>query len=425
MKRHTRCVESSVTFLYVVLSMIEKWKLNLAALWVGCFLVGLSMSQILPFLPIYLEQLGIGSHASLSIWSGVLFSCSFLVSALIAPYWGKLADQKGRKLMLLRASLGMAIIMGLQGLVSNPYQLLFLRSFMGLTSGYIPNAMALAASEMPKGKTGWALGTLSTGQICGVILGPLLGGAMADHIGLRIVFFITSALLFFSFITTWVFVNENFEKPKENKSLTRKEVFQTLPYPAIVVCLFVTTMTIQLANGTINPILTLFVKQLSDNVSNIAFISGVIASIPGVSALISAPYIGKIGDRIGPQKILVFALSCAGILLLVMSLVTSTWQLGVLRFLLGFTDGALMPAVQTLLVRQSNRQVLGRVFGYNQSFMYLGNVVGPLLGACISASFNFRWVFVATAMIVVINLLQLIIHLRPAYGRAASSADNH
>ncbi len=110
-----------------------------------------------------------------------------LVSAVVSPLWGSLADRKGRKLMLLRASLGMAIVIALQGLATNVWQLFALRALMGLTSGYIPNAMALVASQVPRDKSGWALGTL-TGQISGVIAGPLLGGLMADHLGLRVVF---------------------------------------------------------------------------------------------------------------------------------------------------------------------------------------------------------------------------------------------
>lgn len=131
-----------------------------------------------------------------------MFSSSFLVSAIVAPLWGSLADRKGRKLMLLRAALGMSIVMALQGMATNVWHLFILRTLMGLTSGYIPNAMALIASQVPRSRSGWALGTLSTGQVAGVLIGPLLGGFMADTIGLRMVFFITSALLFICFLIT-------------------------------------------------------------------------------------------------------------------------------------------------------------------------------------------------------------------------------
>jgi DHA1 family multidrug resistance protein-like MFS transporter len=121
----------------------------------------------------------------------------------------------------------------------------------------------------------------------------------------------------------------------------------------------------------------------------------------------AAPRLGKLGDRIGTQRILIATMIISLVLLVAMSFVTSATQLGVLRFLLGFADGAMMPAVQTLLVRHSRDNVTGRIFGYNQSFMYLGNVAGPLLGAAVSAATGYRWVFFATAMVVLVNVLLL------------------
>jgi DHA1 family multidrug resistance protein-like MFS transporter len=141
------------------------------------------------------------------MWSGLTFSVTFLVSAIVSPMWGSLADRKGRKLMLLRASLGMAIAILLQAFATNVWQL-FLRAVMGLTSGYIPNAMALVASQVPRERSGWALSTLSTAQISGVIGGPLLGGFLADHVGLRAVFIITAILLVVSFLVTLFLIKE-------------------------------------------------------------------------------------------------------------------------------------------------------------------------------------------------------------------------
>lgn len=386
---------------------METWKVNLISVWLGCFFTGMAMSQILPFLPLYIEQLGVTSHESLSLWSGLVFSGTFLVSAIVAPLWGSLADRKGRKLMLLRAALGMAIVMMLQGFATNVWQLFILRTLMGLTSGYIPNAMALVASQVPRDKSGWALGTLSTGQVSGVIIGPLLGGFMADHLGLRTVFFVTSGMLFISFLITLFLIKERVVPVTKANRLSGKAVFTTLPYPWLIVSLFVTTMMIQLANGSISPILTLFIRELSSDTSNIAFISGVIAAVPGVSALMAAPKLGKLGDRIGAHRILIAALVFCFILFCLMALINTPTQLGILRFMLGFGDGALMPAVQALLVKYSSDQVTGRIFGYNQSFMYLGNVVGPLIGSSASALLGFRWVFIVTAILVLFNTVQV------------------
>ena len=392
---------------------MESWKVNLISVWFGCFFTGLAISQILPFLPLYVSQLGVTSHEALSMWSGLTFSVTFLVSAIVSPMWGSLADRKGRKLMLLRASLGMAIAILLQAFATNVWQLFFLRAVMGLTSGYIPNAMALVASQVPRERSGWALSTLSTAQISGVIGGPLLGGFLADHVGLRAVFIITAVLLVVSFLVTLFLIREG-GRPVISKSerLSGKAVFASLPNPGLMISLFVTTMVIQLCNGSVGPILALFIKSMEPESTNIAFLSGMIAAVPGVSALISAPRLGKLGDRIGTARILMATLIFAVVLFFAMSFVTSPLQLGVLRFLLGFADGAMLPAVQTLLVKYSSDQVTGRIFGYNQSFMYLGNVAGPLIGASVSAMAGFRWVFAATAIVVLINIIQLAIALR-------------
>ncbi|HBV38473.1 MAG TPA: multidrug transporter subunit MdtG [Erwinia sp.] len=389
---------------------MESWKVNLISVWFGCLFTGLAISQIIPFLPLYVEQLGVTDPSALTLWSGLIFSITFMVSAIVSPMWGSLADRKGRKLMLLRASLGMGIVIFLQAFVTNVWQLLLLRALMGLTSGYIPNAMALVASQVPRERSGWALSMVSTAQICGVIMGPLLGGFLADWVGLRAVFLITSCLLLTSFLITLFLIKETgHRKISKEEKLSGAMVFRSLSHPGLIISLFITTLVIQLCNGSISPILTLFVRQLEPNVENIAFVSGVVAAIPGVSALFSAPRLGKLGDRIGAQRILFAALMLTIVLFLAMSWASSALQLGALRFLLGFAEGAMMPAVQTLLLRYSSDRITGRIFGYNQSFMYLGNVVGPLIGSGVSALGGFRWVFTATAIVVLINTVQLML----------------
>jgi len=381
------------------------WKRNLTVAWIGCFLTGAAFSLVMPFLPLYVEQLGVTGHSALNIWSGLVFSITFLFSAIASPFWGGLADRKGRKIMLLRSALGMACVMALSGLAQNIWQLLVLRALLGLLGGFIPNANALIATQMPRNRSGWAMGTLSTGGVAGALLGPLAGGLLADAYGLRMVFFITAIVLFLCFVLTLVCIKENFVPVAKKEMLHAREVFASLKNPRLVLSLFITTMVIQVATGSIAPILTLYVRELAGNVGNIAFISGMIASVPGVAALMSAPRLGRLGDRIGPEKILVVALIISVLLLIPMALVQTPWQLGLLRFLLGAADGALLPAVQTLLVYNSTNQIAGRIFSYNQSFRDIGNVTGPLLGAAVSASYGFRTVFFVTACVVTFNAL--------------------
>ena len=376
----------------------------------------------MPFIPLYVEQLGITDPGALNMWSGLVFSITFLFSAIASPFWGGLADRKGRKIMLLRSALGMAIVMALMGIAQNVWQLLVLRALLGLLGGFIPNANALIATQMPRNKSGWALGTLSTGGVSGALLGPLAGGLLADSWGLRMVFFITASVLFICFLLTLLCIRENFAPVAKREMLHFKEVFASLKSPKLVLSLFITTMIIQVATGSIAPILTLYVRDLAGNVSNIAFISGMIASVPGVAALLSAPRLGKLGDKIGPEKILVAALIISVLLLLPMSMVQTPWQLGILRFLLGAADGALLPAVQTLLVYNSTSQIAGRIFSYNQSFRDIGNVTGPLMGAAVSASYGFRAVFCVTAGVVLFNAIYSWCSLQRPARRARTEA---
>ena len=388
------------------------WKRNLAVVWLGCFLTGAAFSLVMPFLPLYVEQLGITGHSQLNMWSGLVFSITFLFSAIASPLWGGLADRKGRKIMLLRSALGMAIVMLLMGLAQNIWQFLILRALLGLLGGFIPNANALIATQIPRHKSGWALGTLSTGAVSGALLGPLAGGFLADNYGLRPVFFMTATVLLICFVLTLCFIREQFTPVSKKEMLHVKEVFGSLKNRELVLSLFVTTLIIQVATGSIAPILTLYVRDLAGTISNIAFISGMIASVPGVAALLCAPRLGKLGDRIGPEKILIVALVVSVLLLIPMSFVQTPWQLGILRFLLGAADGALLPAVQTLLVYNSSNQIAGRIFSYNQSFRDIGNVTGPLIGAAVSAQYGFRAVFCVTAMVVLINAIYTGISLR-------------
>lgn len=384
---------------------LESWKKNLFIVWIGCFLTGTGLNLIMPFLPLYIEQLGVHSQQAVSIWSGIALSSTFLVSAIMSPIWGRLADQKGRRVMLLRAALGMAIAMIAMGFVTNVYQFVILRLLMGIFSGYISTANTLVATQVPRHRSGWALGMLSTAPVSGILIGPMIGGFLSDSFGVRPVFFITGTLLFATFFLTVFFVREKFTPVEKKDMLSGKKVFEAIKYPGLIISLFITTMVIQVSSNSVNPILTLYVRELAGNVSNVAFISGVIASVPGVAALIAAPRLGKWGDKIGTERILLGALIFSMLLQIPMAFVNTPLQLGVLRFLLGLADGALLPAVQSLLAKNTPREVAGRVFGYNQSFQYIGNVVGPIMGSFVAAHFGYNHVFLMVAMFVLINVL--------------------
>ena len=383
----------------------ETWEQNLFVLWFGTFMAGIGFSLVMPFMSLYIDTLGNYSTSQLNFWSGLTFSSTFLVTTLISPWWGKLADQKGRKLMLLRASLGMAIVISLMGCVTSVYQLVALRLLQGIFSGYISNATALVATGTPKEKSGQVLGTLATGSVTGTLLGPLLGGISASAFGYRPTFFITGIILFFVFLLSLFFVDEKFVPVKKENMVSAKQIFKDLKYPHVVIGMFVTTMIIQASNNSISPIISLYIRQLLHGHGNVTLISGIIASIPGIATLIAAPRFGRLGDKIGSERILAIGLGFAILVYIPMAFVTNVWQLAALRFLIGISDACLLPAVQALITKYSPHQAAGRIFSYNQSFQATGNVVGPMIGSSVSSAFGYRGVFLSTSLLVLVNFL--------------------
>ncbi len=383
---------------------VSIWRTNLKVLWFGCFLAGMGFSIVMPFMSLYIETLGKFSHQQLSLWSGITFSSTFLVTAIVSPFWGKLADEKGRKLMLLRTSLGMAIVIALMCSVQNVYQLVALRFLQGIFSGFISNATALIATQVPREQSGATLGTLTTGNVTGTLLGPLIGGIVAEVFGYRITFFITGILLFLVFCLCLVYVREDFKPVARSETLSGKAVFGSLKNTRLIIGMFITTMIVQITANSISPILSLYVKQLTGNIGNIAFVSGVIASVPGIATLFAAPRLGALGDQIGNKRVLKAGLILSMLVLFPMAFVANVWQLGILRFLLGLSDAALLPAIQAIVTKNTPHAVAGRIFSYNQSFQAMGNVIGPMIGSVISASFGYSGVFMIVPLFVLLNL---------------------
>lgn len=362
-------------------------------------------SLVIPFLPLYIEQLGVKNVSSIAKWSGFAYSATFILSAIVSPIWGKLADKHGRKLMLLRASLGMAIIMVLIGCVQNVYQLVLLRLLMGAVNGYVPAAMTLIVTQTPKEHSGWVLGTLSTGSVSGILIGPLIGGMLSEVIGLNHVFFVTGGVMFLAFLISLLFVHEDFIRPSSSSNLTSDQIWKMINYPQMLVAMFLTTFMIQFATMSIEPIVTIYVKQLVHDISHVALISGAVVSASGLANILTASQLGKIADRKGAMKVLIISLVLAALVFIPQAFVQNPWQLMGLRFLLGLTTAGMLPAVNSLVKRSVPDSISGRVFGYNQSAQYLGNIAGPILGSQVAAAWGFKYVFFSTSALLLLNAI--------------------
>lgn len=390
------------------------WQRNLKIAWIGTFFTGASFSIVMPFMALYVEELGI-KGAMVEWYAGLSVALSALASALVSPVWGRLADRYDRKPMMIRASMVMTFTMGGLAFVPNVFWMLFLRILNGLFAGYVPNATALIASQAPQQRSGYALGTLSTGLTAGVLIGPLLGGTLSEAFGMRCTFLLVGVILFICCLLTIFGLREDFQPIEKGEMMTLSQVFAKIPSKSLLIGLFVTSMIIQISAQSIAPMLALYIRYLGQR-DNILFYSGLIVSAMGFSSLLSTPFLGKLGDRIGNHRLLLMGLFYSFLLYFLCGFAGSALQLGILRFAYGFGIGALMPSVNSLLTKMTPKEGISRIFSFNQSFSYIGQVLGPFVGSAVATGLGYRWVFFVTAMIVFGNFVWSLIIFRKSLG---------
>ncbi len=381
---------------------MKMWKKNLIVCWFGMFVTGIGLSQIAPVLPLYIKQFGINNSALIAQLSGIAFGATYIISAIFSPIWGQAADKVGRKPMLLRASLGMSIIISCMGFAPNVYALIGLRLLQGVVAGYSTACTTLIATQTKREYAGYALGTLSTANIAGSLLGPTLGGFVEEFFGLQNVFFITGGLLFIAFITTVLFVKESFIR-EDKKILSYKEVWNAVPEKSLTITMFVTSFILTVALFSVEPIITVYVGNLSSGSSHIALLAGITFSASGIANIIAAPRLGKLSDKIGTYKVILVSLILAGLIFIPQAFVQNTWQLILLRFLFGLTAGGLNPSVNIIIKKITPQFLTGRVFGFSMSAGYLGAFTGSVLGGQIASYLGIRDVFFITSALLLIN----------------------
>ncbi len=365
---------------------------------VGSFTTIAAMTLMLPFLPIYVEHLGVTGHAAIVEWSGIAFGITFLAAGLVAPLWGRLADLYGRKIILMRACLGMAVCMSLIGLAQNIWQLVALRLLAGLLGGYASGAVVLVATQTPKEKAGWALGMLSTGTMAGTLLGPLIGGTLPGLIGLQETFFLAGGAIFVAFLATCFLIREDRTQFQRATRRVTKGAWRMIPDRRPVIAMLFTAVLLLLANMSIEPIITVYVGQFVA-ADRVVFDAGLVMGASAVGGIIAAPRLGRLADRVGTWTLIVGCLLVCGALLIPQAFVTNIWQLIGLRFLMGMSLAGLLPSINATLRHAVPQGAAGTILGYGTSAQYAGQVIGPLAGGFVGGHLGMRAVFLGTTLI--------------------------
>ncbi|SFL71718.1 Predicted arabinose efflux permease, MFS family [Gracilibacillus orientalis] len=382
-------------------------------MWFANFFIAASMTMVIPFLSLYIGTLGNYSGDYVQTWSGWVFAITFLIAFIVSPIWGRFGDKHGRKLFLVLAGFGLGICVLLMGFVSNVHQLFILRMFMGFFTGFISMSQAFISTQTPKHIAGKVLGTLQTGNVTGSLLGPLFGGVLADTIGYAATFQLTSVTLFIAaFFVVFGVKEAKLETPKmESTSYSSIEVLKHIIYNPVLVMVMVVSMFVQVANFSIQPILSLYVSEIHGSTS-IAFFSGLAFSAAGLGNLFMSRNWGKLGDRIGYEKVLIVLLLLSAVFFIPGALVNNIWQLVIVRFLLGMAIGGVIP-IRTAYIRQvTPLNIQGEVLGYNTSVRFLGNIIGPVMGGWLAGLYTISTVFYFSSVLLLVSGMALLITVK-------------
>lgn len=376
------------------------WKVCLAILTCNVVFMSSSYTMLVPFLPMYLtNELGVDA-ASVNIWSGIVFSSTFFVSAIMAPIWGKMADHRGKRLMAIRASFLLSISYLLGGIVTSPLQLTFMRMFQGFSSGLWPMELAIMTIYAPPKKLGICLGIMQGALTAGGIIGPLFGGVLAEFFGMRMSFFLAAAALFLNFVVLVFFIKE---PPTDNapavKPVAAEEKGVSLWKIPIIRHMLICSALVQVVILLVQPIMTTYISHLAGQMDNLIFISGLVFSLGGFASAITAPLWGRFGQHHGFFKSMRYALILAGICSIIQSLPTELYTFAASQFAVGLFFSGIFPSINAILAEHTDAKTKGRVFGLLFSAQQVGAMTGPIIGGLIATFLGMKYVFFVAGFI--------------------------
>ncbi len=388
------------------LKVLEPWRRTLYIIWSAQFIAMMGMSLVVPFLPFYIQSLGVTAPDDLARWSGYVFAGPFFISLFLTPLWGFLGDKYGKRLMVIRAIFGLGVSQALIGLSQSVEMLFFFRLLQGAISGFIAAALSLVSSSTPREHSGYALGLLQTASASGSVVGPLVGGSLADTIGFRPIFFVVAGLCTLAGILIVRYVQEPpSERAKSSHEHTFtsnfRYAFSSSPIRGALIIILLSQMALLL----IQPIFALYIEYLEPSKTRLATLAGAIFSMAGVFMVISSPWWGKRNDAQSYKRNISFAISGAAVACAAQGFVTQAYQLLFLRALQGFCMGGILPSLYSYISKHTLPSRRGGIMGIASSSHILAAVIGPTAGGYIASTLGLRENFYMTGALLAISLL--------------------
>ncbi len=378
------------------------WKLVLAILACNVILMSASYTMLIPFLPLYLEKELFADPESVNMWTGATFAVAFGVCAIMSPIWGKMADTKGKKLMLLRSSVLISISYFLCTIIRTPFELFLVRALQGFAAGMWPACLALMSAYAPKSKIGISMGVMQSANICGGIVGPLIGGVLSSQFGMRSSFFIGGCAIALITIITIFFIKEPPKETIVKKDTKEKSVYKELLSNKNIRLILFTGCIAQMVILLLQPVLTRYVAILNGSDENILLLSGFVFSLSGFAGAIAAPFWGKQGQARGFFITEVVSLIAAGTIIALQSFPSSLIPFAILQFILGLCFSGIFPSANSMIINNTSPSQRGASFGLFFSAQQIGGTIGPLLGGLMATYLTLNYIFLFSGILTVL-----------------------
>ncbi len=345
-------------------------------------------------MPLYVRELGVTDPGDIALWSGLIAAATPAVSGVLGPFFGRLADRFGRKLMLIRSLAGFVVIIALMGLVTSVEQLFLARVIQGLFAGFTPMAMALASVAAPRDRVPYAISVVQSAQLLSVAVGPAAGGYVASHFGIRYAFFVTAGMCALALVALIVLFHEVAPAGPgtARASAPRLPMRRALRYPNFLLVMAL-LLVAQFLDRGLALLIPLHVAQMP-GVEAIAAVSGTIISVAAVAATASSNVAARLSHGVPSTRLLMWGLLASGPLCAAMALAQGWPSLLVLRTLVALCLGGAITLAYALGAELVPAEHRGAAFGWLALGVQVGTAASPLaMGALASLSLSVAYVF--------------------------------
>jgi DHA1 family multidrug resistance protein-like MFS transporter len=373
--------------------MHSHWRRNLFAVTAASFIGFTGFTLVMPFLPLYFKLLGVDDVGEIALWSGLSLGVTPGLTAMLAPFWGRLADRFGRKLMVERSLVSFVIVMGAMAYVQRPWHVFALRALQGLFAGYGSLTLTMAADSAPRDRMAYAIGFVQTAQRLGPAIGPIVGGSVAQFAGLRNAFLVT-AMFYLVAVLLVVFLYDEQRAPHSAaQGKDERVTFRNMLAFENFILLMAVVFGLQFIDRSFGPVLPLFVAQVGTPVSRVPIVAGVLFSIAAATGAIGHHICGRLLRRTTARRVIALSAAGGSIGAFVYVLATGPWLLVFGTPIFGIAIGVATTAAYTAASGVMPASGRGAGFGLLTTASLSGLALSPIVNGILGAT-SIRAVFV-------------------------------